>query len=307
MATCRFCQKEFVNAQAVRAHLKGCLPYLNRPPRQIPEAPSLGETSVRDDSLGTPNLGNASGESHDSPDVASDLVRQFGQRIAAERLRLQLRELEEAHGELDRRTEARQLQEQREIEKQAEARRLADQERDATRQREVQARQARESRANADEQKRHRRRGAIQEVKGEVVDRWPYGASISITLKAQILQEIERVLTPLPVDELPLDELVKIAQGTRDRLHGDAVRAEQHAQRQAQERQRLQQHGLDYAKHALRDVDDLDVLATWRIEQRVSRELAEIVGDESIAEIEDWVDDILDDEGIGFDEDDEDD
>src|SRR5258706_4950990 len=127
MATCRFCQKEYANAQAVRAHLKGCLPYLNRPPRQIPEAPSLGEASVRDDSLGTPNLGNVSRESHDSLNVASDLVRQYGQRIAAERLRLQLRELEEAHAELDRRAEARQLQEPQEIEKQAKARRAAEQ------------------------------------------------------------------------------------------------------------------------------------------------------------------------------------
>ena len=49
----------------------------------------------------------------------------------------------------------------------------------------------------------------------------------------------------------------------------------------------------------------LKITEVWAIERRVREELATVEGDETTAEIEDWVDDILDDEGIGWDEDDD--
>jgi len=311
MATCRFCQREFVSGQAVRAHLKSCEPYVNHSPRQEPQASSLKAESVREDSLSTPSLGIASREgSEPVPTGEFDPVRQLDQQIAAEQRRLKLRELREAHEDMDRRTLARQQERHRVIEQQEEAARTIERERVSARQREEQARQVRERGADADQQRQRQRRERIQEVKRGVVERWAYGASISSSLKAQVLQEIERALFPLPVDDLPLDELVKIAEGVRDELHGKALRTEQHTQRKAQERaqrrQRLQQHGLDYARRALNDVDSLDVLESWRIEQSVRQELQEeIEGDESNADIEAWVEEILEREGIGYDDDDE--
>jgi hypothetical protein len=310
MATCHFCRQQFGSAQAVRAHLKGCTAYLNRTPKHEPEAASLRDASVRQDSLGSPSLESALGAG-DEPAYPGefDPVRDIARRIAAERLRLQLRQIEEAHGEMDRAARARECERQREVEKQAESSHAAEREREAARQREVQARQAQEGRANTEQQRRNRRREVIQDIKNEVVERWPLRVFIGGDLFAQILQEIERVLSPLPVDELPHDELIQIAKGARDRLHGEATRAEQHAQQQAQQRserkQQLHQHGVDYAKRELRDVEDLDGLARWRIELCVNRELGDITGDETTADIEDRVDDILDREGLEYGDDEE--
>ena len=310
MAICRFCQREFVSGQAVRAHLKGCAPYLNRPPRQEPQGHSLRDESLRESSLGTQSLGNASREgSEPIPTEGFDPVRQLDQQIAAEQRRLKLRELRQAHDDMDRQAAARERDQQREADKQAEMGRAAQRQQDAAHQRERQDRQARENGANAIHEKQRRRRELIQDVKQAVIEQWPLRAWIGSELKARILLEIERVLAPLPVDELPRNELVQIAQGVRDRLDSEATRAEQNAQRQAQERaerrKRLQQQGLDYAKRDLREVDGLSGLASMQIELRVSRELEGIKGDETSADIEDWVDDILEREGIGYDDDDE--
>ncbi|HTP77550.1 MAG TPA: hypothetical protein VMJ73_11300, partial [Rhizomicrobium sp.] len=75
------------------------------------------------------------------------------------------------------------------------------------------------------------------------------------------------------------------------------------AERLTTERNRLIQHGRDYVAKELRFVEGLELSERLRSEARVARELEDVQGDESQEDIEDLVDEILDDEGIGWDED----
>lgn len=134
-------------------------------------------------------------------------------------------------------------------------------------------------------------------------------AFLSSNLRARMLIEIDKTLSALPAEELPVEELVRIAEGVRDRLYDEAKTAERESSRREQERTarkaRLRQEGMDYAKRELSDVDGLDSLTRWSIEQRVARTLDDITGDESADDIEDLVEDILEREGIGFDDEDD--
>lgn len=298
MAVCRFCGQEFVSAQAVRAHLKGCEAYRNRPSKADTEPASL-----RDDSLGSASLlGNASREGNEPASGDFDPVHQLQQRITAEQLRLKLRELEEAHRELDSRTEARERERLREVEQHTQAVRAAERERETVRAREEQARQERDQKDAAQRQLKTHRREIIQDVKREAVDRWVQGIFVSGELKAQILQGIEQAMAPLPVTELLRDELIQIARGVRDKLHAQVVEAQQQVMQLTQKRQRLAEHGLDYARRELQDVEGLDLSERWRIEARVKEELEHVSGDETRAEIEEWVEEILEREGIEYDD-----
>ena len=298
MAICRFCGQEFANAQAVRAHLRGCQPYQTRGDAETPEPESLRQDSLGKSSL----LGSASREGTESPQAAFDPVRQLEQQIAAEQLRLRLRELEDAHLELDQRTQARERERARGAQQKAEALRAAEREQDVARLRIEEGLRERQRQEQAELQQRLRRRELVQAVKHEVIDRWLGGVLASTELKAQMLAEIEQTLTKLPVEELPHQELIQIAQGVRDRLSSRAralqERAEQHARRQ----QSLVQHGMRYATQELRMVDGLDVVGRWKLEARVREELAHLAGDETPQDIEEWVDAILEDEGIEYDD-----
>jgi hypothetical protein len=223
-------------------------------------------------------------------------------------MRLQLRELEEAHGELDRRVETRKLERERDAAKQVETRSAADREREAVRQREAQAQQARENSANAEDRKRARRREIIQDIKHEVVENSWALVFAKPELKARITLEIEKALAPLPVEELPHDELIDIAVAIRKRRQGETEQAEQRTRdqenKQSERRTRLQKHGHDYAERELVATEGIDTLARWRIRDRVDRELLDVAGDESNADIEDWVDEILESEGVDYDDED---
>ena len=117
-ATCRFCSQEFANAQAVRAYLKGCLSY--RESRQ--EQAGNKATGARQAPLGTGKpLGNASRESGMAYE-AFDPVKQLEKQVAAGRLRLQLREVEDAHTEMDQRKAEQEQERQRKADQEAEAR-----------------------------------------------------------------------------------------------------------------------------------------------------------------------------------------
>ena len=191
MAICRFCGQEFISAQAVRAHLKGCEAYRNRPAK--PEAAA----SLRHASLGSASvLGNAWQAVDASPGAEFDPVRQLEQRLAAEQLRLKLRELEEAHRELDARARAKAEEQRRASEREAEAVRAGEREREATRLREAQASQERQRQESGQHQLKATRREIIQQVKRETVEHWVDGLWVGAELKAQMLQEIERALAP---------------------------------------------------------------------------------------------------------------
>ena len=332
MATCKFCGREFAGSQAVRAHLKSCEPYReHRAARQEAEAgparePSLRQQSLRGGSLGRASLGSTSADETGSLDLAAgvspgsgagasfDPVRQLDQQIAVRQRRLKLRELDNAEDDIDRRSTAKEQERERE----EEVARRAEADRQALQKRKMDERKAQEERERAKQARARRRRDQITAAKREVIDRWLSGAFVSGELKAEMLVEIERELSALPADDLPLEELVRIATGIRDRLHAAAERKEEddrrrdrenreREQERIQRRQKLIRHGSDYAKRELSDVEGLDISDKWRIERRIDTELEDIIGDESSAEIEDLIDDILEREGIGYDDDDYDD
>ena len=295
MAICRFCDREFGSRQAVRAHLKACAAYQGRDLRQPPEPAALGRPSL---------VGTALTQDFASEGPAFDPVQQMQQRVAAERLRLKLREIEQAHGELDAREAARRKQEIEFQARQTEAVGAAEREREAAKLREESSARARREAEEAKQRLQATRRAIIQDVKHAVVDQWINRFSASSELKAQILQATEAALSPLPVQELPKAELVQIAEGVRERLYGEAQRAEQARIALQQKRQSLVQFGVDYAGRELRDVEGLEFTERWRIETRIKEELREVTGEETRAEIVAWVEEIFEEEGLELADDD---
>lgn len=296
MATCRFCGKGFANSQAVRAHLKGCDAYIGKFPRHAGLPEGTDETP-------TPSSVIAS---FDSQTEDFDPVAKVRQQVSAEKLRLTLREVRQAHGELDAREEARRNAAAEKVTREAESRAAAEREREAARARAVLDAQARRAAEDAEERRKIKRREAIQRAKLKVVDQWWGSINVSAALKAQILQAIEVELAALPVDELPEAELVQIAEGTRDRLYGQAVAAQQAATARLQRKQALQQYGLEYAQKELREIDGLNLSERWDIEALVKDDLESLHGDESRADVKDRVEAILDEEGLGMDDEDKD-
>jgi hypothetical protein len=305
-ANCRFCGQEFANAQAVRAHLKGCAAYQARPGKSLANAGSLRHAVSTDNSLGNedPNIGAT--DDLGQSEKPFDPVHQLKQRLATERIRLQLREVEEAHAELDRRTEAKARERQEQAEQKATVERLAARDREnGIRAADEQQRQ-RESREALQAERQRRRREIIQSVKQQVVEQWFFPVLNRSDLKARILRDIETELASLPVADMPRVELVLIAEGIRDRLSRGVVQAEQSSRDQAAKRQRLIEHGCSYAARELRETDGLPITAIWQIEKRVREELGAVQGDETTGDIENWVDDVLDNEGVAWDDEDDD-
>lgn len=288
MAVCRFCGQEFGNKQAVRAHLKACAAYLGNSNRQplLPKAaaalPSHGsEFTANDNQL---------------PDF--DPVSEMRRQVSTEKLRLTLREIRQAHGELDARENARRKAAAEQANRQAQARASAEREREAARIRAERAVEARQAADDAREQRRKARRDTIQRVKRQVMDTWWGGINLSPDVTARIMRAMEAELAPLPVDELPEEELAQIARGVRDRIHGEAIAARNAAAARQQQKQTLQEYGIEYAQSELRDVDGLDVFERWRVEGLIRSDLAGLRGDESRAEVKARVDTVLDEEGF---------
>ncbi len=293
MATCHFCQREFVSRQAVRAHLKGCAAYLGTYPRHEPKALVQGTPSL---------VGSALTQEVEPEGSVFDPVQQLQKRVAAERLRLKLREVEQAHKELDAGEAAKRRQELETQTRYAEAERAAERQQEALRMREESAARTRWEAEEAKQRLSTKRREIIQDVKRTVVDEWWGRLNASAELQAQIKQTIEAALVPLPVQELPNAELVQIAEGVRERLYRQAVEAQNAAAALAQQRQALQRHGQEYAERELRQTEGLELTERWQIEARVREELQELTGAESRADILAWVDEILEDEGLESDD-----
>jgi len=296
-AKCRFCGRGFENAQGVRAHLKSCAAYQERPAKA---------DCIRQRPAGSGSLGNGSLGMDEAPDESDLPLRQLRQRLAAERVRLELREVEDTHAELDRKAEAKANERQR----------LREQELSETRARERAKEEARRSQEDSERQaerreaekreRQEKRRSVIQDVKRQVVDCWFAGFLVPSDFKPRVCIAIERELQTLPVEEIPPSELVRLAEGIRDRMHRDEKAKAEQAARHAQQRQRLIQHGVSYVQRELREIDGLSFSDTWRIESAVKSDLESIAGTESLADIEDRVEQILEDHGLGC-EDEEDD
>ena len=303
--TCPFCRRGWANSQALRAHLKGCASYAAHKAARTGKA--LANTGIpRDahDSLGNETDDTVSFEGRVQPEKPFDEVQHLRQQVTAGRLRLQLREVEDAQAERDRLGEAKERERQQQAEQKAAAERMAARDRENAQRLAEDKRRERERREAAENQLRQRRREIIQAVKHQVVERWVAPILGRADLKARALQDIERELAELPVEELPHGELVLIAEGVRDRIYRAALDAERVSQERAARRQQLIQHGCDYASTELREAEGIPLTEIWTIERRVREELTGIEGDETAADIEDWVDEILDDEGIVWDDDD---
>jgi len=197
----------------------------------------------------------------------------------------------------------------------------------------------------AEERRTRRRRELIQSVKDQTIGAWSWQhPTIPADVKADALQQIERKLSGLPLDELPLHELVQVAEGVRDRLFRPVLeaeeaarqraRAEEEARQRAQAdqeahrrgklekeaagwrdeeaareretvKQRLVEHGMSIADRELHAEPDLASGERQDIRAWVRQELEdELCGQESNEEVEDLVDDLLAEE---FDQGDEDD
>ena len=233
-----------------------------------------------------------------------DPVQQIQQQVSAEKLRLKLREVREAHGELDAREEAKRRAAAEQQAHELQGRVVAEREREAARARAAFEAEARQQTEEDKQRLKAKRREMIQETKRQVVEDWIPHIRLSSELKAQILQAIEAKLAPLPVEELPQAELVQIAEAVRDRLYNEAVAAQNAAAARLQNKQLLWLHGLVYARKELRNVEGLSRSERCDIELRVLAELEKLTGGESHAHVMEWVDDILDDEGLEFDDDD---
>ena len=271
------------------------------------EARSFGTGGA---SIRAERAGDASAETRRFDGVGFDPVRQLERQIAAEELRLKLREVEEAHGEMDRRVSVKAKERAGEAHRQIEAQTTAQRQAEDERRRSEREQQEQERRTAAEHERRTRRREIIQAVKAEVMACWVHGAE----LKAEALQEIERALNALAVEDLPHAELVAIARGIRDRFGAQALQAEQ-TELQAQQaaagallrRRRLIAHGTAYAEAQLSETEGLSLTDRWRIEERVKAALEDIAGGETTEEIEDLVEDLFEREGLVWDDEDEDD
>src|SRR5579864_7060036 len=200
-AKCRFCGKRFESAQGVRAHLKSCAAYQERPDKPTKAG------SLRQPCIGSGSLGNGSLGTDDAPDDSDLPLRQLQHRLAAERVRLQLREVEDAHAELDRKAEAKANERQRLRDQEADQTRAKERASDAARREAAEAVRTAERRDTEKRERQEKRGSVIQDVKRQVVDCWFAGFSISSDFKPRVSIAIERELQTLAIEEIPLSEL----------------------------------------------------------------------------------------------------
>jgi len=255
MASCRcqFCERAFVSAQAVRAHLKSCEPYQKircKRTARLDESAYLGSGS-----LGVPSLGSGSVSSAALGNVANDgPIRKHGHTL---------------HHEVGH------------------------------------ERQERQHRDHVRDEDRTLRFEKIQSVLRAVIDSWWPNSPHVEELKSHALRAILREFQPLPVEYLHETELVIIATGIRDSIFRKAKQENEFAEKRSADRQLLIDHGRRYAQSELRSVDELTFDERLNIEKLVNSELDTVEGNESLADIEDLVESILEDQGIGRGDDDE--
>jgi len=311
MATCRFCGREFRNAQSVRAHLKGCQAYQgghrSRAARQGNSPASLG------------SLPKALPQARQPQAMAGgiDSAKPTWTRPHVEEGRRQPPELGESERELARQRAAHE----------AEARRRQEE---------------------ADSERQRRRRELIQQAKASTGLAWRLRRGFTLTpeVEARVMQGIERELAVAPVDEWPWSEVQTVAEGVWARVcapaeaeQGEATRRadeaarlqrqtreagaqkaqeEQarmlaHWRREAEERtqrmvqkQKLTAHAQAYLVKAFAEVGDVSPLErlelTWKVERALATDVASAG---TMDDVEDLVDDVLEREGGIVVEDDE--
>lgn len=260
MAFCRFCDREFTNSQAVRAHLKGCVEYhTQRSPRSALGANPSGKRS---------SLGNSLGMAFTDADDGGD-----------EPFDEQGKPLESAEP-IDGQNRFTSVHDQHIV-----------QNRDhhptaSPRKREIIQRVKQFAIVEIGavlwprpETKTDALQAIEQALVGLEVEEFPFEELMAIARNVR-------------------DRLYRSAERKEKEARDAEFLKQGRAQERAQRKDRLINDGIAYAKRELATVDELEGFARVRIELKVERELRTITGDEHWEEIQDIVEDIFAGEGI---------
>ena len=228
MATCRFCGNEFRNAQAVRAHLKGCEAYHGA---RRPRAARGGRAPASRGSL---------------PKAMPKAREPQATGIESAEPAWTLRHVEEGRGRPPEPAEG---------------------ERELARHRAAQEAKERQRREQADQERHRRRRELIQRAKSSTGRAWrlKWGFTLTPEVEARVMQAIERELAAAPVNELPWSEVQTIAEGVWERVCTPAEAEQREANRRADEAAAQQQQAREAAAQTVR-VEQERTLAQWRRE-----------------------------------------
>jgi len=189
------------------------------------------------------------------------------------------------------------------------------------------AREERQRREEAERQRQQQRRARIQAVKRAVGVL--SSASIEDTIrslsaprapsdeaKTRALQAIEKELSEMSVEELPLEELVEIAREIVTRVYRSVEETQARTQRDEDARLRREQdqhehirslvaYGRNYAREVLRE-EEVPLEEWWDLLGTVERAVEEEVGEDSDqGEVEGIVEEVLDEELADDENDDE--
>jgi len=283
VAECKFCKREFGSLQAVRAHLKACVPYRQSFGRAVPGSPQapVPQGSVPQGRIPSREI-VPEGVGH------SSLSARVRDQVEAERLGLKLRQLQGAHYELDLRVAVSQRPAEAERERQAELEREGEEREQRFRLgqnnlklRAKERRNAEIARAELDK----RRRTIVQQVKDQVLRESPYG--VPGALKADALLEIEAAFRGEAVEDLPLTELLTIARGARDDIYAPWLEERERDSAIRAAKPGLVSYGKGFAEERIKNLSSAD-----RLECRlfVGSELQEqLSGDESKADVRELV------------------
>lgn len=292
MAMCNFCNQEFDNTQAVRAHLKWCPPYRGE---EEPEGMHKA---------GMPRHAQLKGD---------DPVTRARQEYEKEKVDFKLDRIkEERRTWKDRQQEKDQAMQRQEREAQ-EARAREELDRDLAIE---QTRLDKEEKSRREEERRKIekiRRDRIQQVKAQAVDQYYSWPRVSSEFKVGAKRMIEKELGDLQIEDLPDSELKEIAEAVREKVYKPFFEklAREDQQRQAERelvrrKSNLLNQGEKYVKiwvkKALEEegIADLDpmgrLLLEWKVAQAVREALEkELQGDEEAHEIRDIAIDLAED------------
>ncbi len=268
------------------------------------------DTDIRTDADTEPNASSLA--ERKGRKAGFDPVHHVRQQVESEALKLRLRQVQAAHKSLDTDEEERQRRVQERAEKEAARRR----EEVVARERARLEAEERKRKEQAEAARQRRRREIIQKAKDSAVSRYVGLVEIPEEVRAQGLQEIERALAGVAVEELPQNEVHELAASVWRRVTRPVVQAAEEAKRREEERRRKEaearqraweeeqqrdearrariERGKAYAERELRG-EGLSWSDEWAIMRAVEGALErEVKGDESQEDLEEIVDGVLD-------------
>jgi hypothetical protein len=206
-ACCRFCGRIFRSAQGVRAHLKSCARYLEKKnnPHGLPRQ-ALREPRQPKRESPKPLL-EAEIYTEIKLSDGSIIYRGEDGMLYFENTRERLLYYRDLEAKRNAKDKLRLHDEQTKLRR--------------TQEEESRKRQEADAKQRVQEEKglREQRRKIIQKVKHTVIDCHIIWPSMPAEAKSKATIDIERTLIALPVSELPLYELIQIAEGVREKTY----------------------------------------------------------------------------------------